>query len=421
MQKIESKYAHNEMSKILEHKLNLKQLQLNGLLNITQAINDNIKVSGLFQMYAKFLTWELGVSKMALFIPEDLGWNCKAEVNAQKETFNDSMISKMHAYTRLSKLDKEEHLGLNQFDIIIPVHHKEVPIAYALIGEMEDSEEYYSKVQFITTITNIIAVAIENKRLFKRQLEQERLNREMELASDVQKMLIPRLLPNNKYFELASFYQPQIGVGGDYFDCILNSENSLVICIGDISGKGIAAAMLMSNFQASLHVLIQRDPDLETLVKELNAAVFRTSQGDRYITFFIARIDADKKTVEFINAGHVPPLAKIDGHIIELSTGSTILGGFEEIPFLEKGFFTYENECILLCYTDGITDLLNNRGDYFSDKNVIDFFIDQKNHTPIQMVENLKAELEVFKEEQEFTDDMTVLVCKVCNGKKDEK
>ena len=416
MQKAESKYLDKEMSKILEHKLNLKQLQLNGLLNITQAINDNVKVSGLFQMYAKFVTWELGVSKMALFIPEEQSWKCKAEINSIKDDFDEEMIQCMHKYTRLSKLDKENNCGLNQFDIIIPVQHKEVPIAYALIGEMEDSEEYYSKVQFITTITNIIAVAIENKRLFKRQLEQERLNREMELASDVQKMLIPGALPNNKYFELASFYQPQIGVGGDYFDCILSNENSLVVCIGDISGKGIAAAMLMSNFQASLHVLIQRDPDLETLVLELNRSVWRTSQGDRYITFFIARIDAESKTIEYINSGHVPPLAKIDGVISELSIGSTILGGFEEIPFLEKGTIKYEKECVLLCYTDGITDLLNNKGDYFSDKNVIDFFVEQQESSPKLMVENLKAELEVFKEEQEFTDDMTVLVCKVSKG-----
>lgn len=417
MQQPESKYIKTESVKSLEHQLSLKQLQLNGLLNITQAINDNVKVAGLYQMYSKFVTWELGVKKMALFIPEDDSWKCRADFNAKMELMDINMISAMHKFTRLSKLDKEEHKGLNQFDIIIPVQHKDVPIAYALIGEMDNTEDNYGKVLFITTITNIIAVAIENKRLFKRQLEQERLNREMELASDVQKMLIPGKLPNNKFFNLASFYQPQIGVGGDYFDCILNNEKSLVVCIGDISGKGIAAAMLMSNFQASLHVLIQRDPDLETLVTELNTSIYRTSHGDRYITFFIGRIDAEAKTIEYINCGHVPPLAKIDGKIQELNIGSTILGGFEEIPFLEKGIIHYEEECILLCYTDGITDLLNDKGDYFSDKNVLDFFNEDKENSPEQLVKKLKNQLEVFKEDQEFTDDMTVLVCKVSNNK----
>jgi len=417
MQQQESKYFKIKSVKNLEHQLSLKQLQLNGLLNITQAINDNVKVAGLYKMYAKFVTWELGVKKMALFIPEDDVWTCKADYNAEMDFMDQSMIPALHKYTRLSKLDKEEHQGLRQFDIIIPVQHKELPIAYALIGEMDNSEDNYGKVLFITTITNIISVAIENKRLFKRQLEQERLNREMELASDVQKMLIPGQLPNNKYFELASFYQPQIGVGGDYFDCILNSEKSLVVCIGDISGKGIAAAMLMSNFQASLHVLIQRDPDLETLITELNKSVYRTSQGDRYITFFIGKIDAEAKTIEYINAGHVPPLAKIDGKIQELNIGSTILGGFEEIPFLEKGLIHFKEECVLLCYTDGITDLLNNKGDYFSDKNVMDFFMEDKANAPEQLVSKLKGQLDEFKEEQEFTDDMTVLVCKVSNHK----
>ncbi len=413
MAHLESKIKENNLIRSLEHNLNLKQLQLNGLLNITQAINDNVKESGLFQMYSKFVTWELGVKKMALFIPNENGWICAASVGVNEDILDGSMTSLLHKYTRLSPLDDEKHKGLRQFDLIIPVQHKDNPIAYALIGQVENTEDYYGKILFITTITNIIAVAIENKRLFKKQIKQERLNREMELASDVQHMLIPSTLPTNDYFDLSSFYKPHIGVGGDYFDCIKLEETSMILCVGDISGKGLAAAMLMSNFQASLHVLLSKDTSLIPLVKELNKAIFKISNGDRYITFFIAKIDAANKTIEYINAGHIPPLANIDGEIVELDAGSTILGGFEELPFIENGFISYKKNCTLLCYTDGITDILNNKGDYFSDKLVFDLFKNAESMSPSEFVQNLHENLKEFKQEQDFTDDMTVLVCKV--------
>lgn len=412
MSSLESKVKENNQIADLEHKLNLKQLQLNGLMSITQAINDNVKEDGLFQMYSNFINWQLGIKKMALFIQKDDQWVCATSIGTNDNIIDDSLINELHKYQRLNHLENETHNGLKQFDLIIPVQHKATPIAYVLIGKIENEEDSYGKVLFITTITNIIAVAIENKRLFKKQIQQERLNREMELASDVQHMLIPSKLPGNQHFELASYYLPHIGVGGDYFDCIRLSDESLIICIADISGKGLAAAMLMSNFQASLHILLTKDADLLTLVKELNKAVYNIAQGDRYITFFVARIDANAKTIEYINAGHIPPLANIDGKISELTKGSTILGGFEELPFLEKEELSYCTDCTLLCYTDGVTDILNNSGEYFTDALVYDLFTKSKNSSPDALIDKLKAKIYDFKQEQEYTDDMTMLICK---------
>ncbi|HMX81725.1 MAG TPA: SpoIIE family protein phosphatase [Saprospiraceae bacterium] len=412
MSPLESKVKEKNEISDLEHKLSLKQLQLNGLMSITQAINDNVKEQGLFQMYSDFINWQLGVKKMALFIQKDKEWVCATSIGAGDTVIDESLTHELHKYERLNHLDNETHPGLMQFDVIIPVQHKNSPIAYVLIGNIENQDDSYGKVLFITTITNIIAVAIENKRLFKKQIQQERLNREMELASDVQHMLIPSKLPGNNYFNLSSYYLPHIGVGGDYYDCISLSEESLIICIADISGKGLAAAMLMSNFQATLHVLLSKDTELLSLVKELNKSVYNIAKGDRYITFFIAKIEATKKTIEYINCGHVPPIANINGMILELDKGSTILGGFEELPFIEKGELSYKEVCTVLCYTDGITDILNNEGEYFSDALVHDLFRHSNNLTPDGLVEKIKTKIHEFKQEQEYTDDMTVLVCK---------
>ena len=130
------------------------------------------------------------------------------------------------------------------------MYHKKNPIAFALVGGVRADSDEYTRIQFITTFTNIIAVAIENKRLFKKQIEQERYARDMELASSVQKMLIPDHLPKSKFFEMATVYKPHFTVGGDYFDFIQYDERRLTFCIADISGKGVSAAILMANFQA---------------------------------------------------------------------------------------------------------------------------------------------------------------------------
>ena len=165
---------------------------------------------------------------------------------------------------------------------------KKMPLAYALIGGIKQKVDIYNKIQFITTITNIVAVAIENKRLFKRQLEQERFDRDIKLAREVQQMLIPEELPSTEAYELGSIYKPHSNVGGDYIDYIRFDEDRFVFCIADISGKGVAAAILMANFQAIIQSLIFQYKDLETFIFALNETVFkRITKSDKYITFFI--------------------------------------------------------------------------------------------------------------------------------------
>ena len=160
----------------LEKELNLKQLQIRSLLTITQAINDNVPQDGLFNMYKSFLSWEMGIEKMVLFIMADEGWVCTTHINYENKAV-DGIIPLIVSHKRLYTIKADDPAPLRDFDIIIPVFHKDYPIAYSLIGGIKDKDDLFNKIQFITTITNIIAVAIENKRLFKRQLEQENTKR----------------------------------------------------------------------------------------------------------------------------------------------------------------------------------------------------------------------------------------------------
>ncbi|MEZ4987875.1 MAG: SpoIIE family protein phosphatase [Saprospiraceae bacterium] len=398
----------------LEHELHLRQLQVNRLLTLTQSINNNVKAEDLYNMYHSFLSFELGVKKMALYVKglKVEGWMRATHHGLTKAQLQYDITPELGAYKELVNLDANEHPFLSAFELVIPVLHKEEPIAYVFIGGFGEEDDMYEKVQFITTITNIVAVAIENKRLFKQQLEQERLRREMELAAEMQRALIPAALPATDCYELASIYQPHFGVGGDYYDYLEFSDGKLAFCIGDISGKGVAAALLMANFQANFNTLINKRTPLDEFIVDLNTSVNRITGGERFITFFVAEFDRYKRVLRYVNAGHNPPILACPHRTLLLKDGCTILGSFKELPEIQVGEVELHEPTLLLTYTDGLIDLRNSKGDYF-DEDMLKVFV-QQNHTLSAQAFNdaLHNRLNDFKEEEAYPDDFTVLTAK---------
>lgn len=398
----------------LEKQLNLKQLQINRLLNITQAINNNVNAKGLFEMYENFLSWEMGIKKMALFLKEpDSNWSCSASLGLDDALLKHDIQQHLESFKQLKNIDDETHPLIKEFDVVIPVHHKDMPLAYVLIGVEEEEEDLFNKVQLITAVTNIIAVAIENKRLFKKELEQQRIQKELELAGAMQRLLIPDQFPKGKGYELASIYQPKLGVGGDYFDYIEPVEGQFTFCIGDISGKGVAAALLMANFQAMFHSLVYQEWDLEALIRALNKAVLRITNGEKFITFFIAEYDLRTQTLRYINAGHNPPFLIMNGKVQRLDKGCVFLGSFNDIPRCEIGEINIQGEALILTYTDGLTDVRNEQGEFLEDEFGHDFML--KNYTLDAEAFNaeLMNKINNFKGNTVFPDDLTVLTCKI--------
>jgi sigma-B regulation protein RsbU (phosphoserine phosphatase) len=398
----------------LERELNLKQLQVNRLLNITQAINNNVSAHGLFDMYNSFLSWEIGVKKMALYVRNGEEWLCATSIGIKPELLMIDISDCFPKFERLKNLeDYSDHRLIQLFDVVIPVSHKSQPIAYVFIGGFGEDDDMYSKIQFITTITNIIAVAIENKRLFKRQLEQERLRKEVELASEVQKMLIPKTLPSTDAYELASKYKPHLGVGGDYFDFIEFNDGKIVFCVGDISGKGIAAALLMANFQANFHTLINKRAELDEFVRALNTSVNLITQGERFITFFIAQYDINTRRLKYVNAGHNPPILVMQGEVHFLNKGCTILGSFQELPKVEIGSMDVNWDALILAYTDGLTDITNEEGAFIDEQSIYDFAKANYRLSAEAFNENLLKQVEAYKGDQPYPDDTTLLTCRI--------
>lgn len=407
------------MSRIekLERELSLKQLQINNLQSLTQSINENAPAETLFRSYEQFVEFIMEIKQSALFFRVEGKWKICASVGMEPHFLQQDYGAELSQFRRQTSLSESDHSFFKLFDLVIPVQHKDEALAYAFVGGFSDEDDIYNKVRFISTMTNIIAVAIENKRMFKEQVqraaEQQIFDKEVEVAAKIQQSLVPSRLPSGSQYQMSSIYKPHSAVGGDYYDVVEFKNDKLNFCIADITGKGIAAALLMASFQASLHALVHRFQTLEEIVEEMNRAVFRVTQGDKFITLFLAKYEPSTRTLHYINAGHPPPFLVMNGEAVRLTNGTTVLGFLPELPMLEIGGICLTDEATIFSYTDGLTEVCNRAGEEFGDEKLERFLIENAQLPAKELNTRLLDFVENYRERRDFPDDITVLSCKV--------
>jgi phosphoserine phosphatase RsbU/P len=395
----------------LENKLHLKNLELNSLLEVTEAINANLPEESLYKIFHFTLIANLSIKKLALFVLDE-EWTCKASYGSSLEIKSKTLSEEVLGLKEIS-LTQNKLKDFEEFDLVIPVAHKNRMLAYVLVGGIKDYEGQ-TDTSFIQTIANIIMVAIENKKLARKQLEQEVMRKELEIAREVQLHLFPSKLPNSPELKMHASYLPALMVGGDYYDYVELDKDNFLICIADVSGKGVSAALLMSNFQASLRTLARQTQDLKQIVRELNINIKSSAKGERFITFFGAIFNTLSHTVRYINAGHNPPVLLFNtGAMHVLEKGTTVLGAFDELPFIEEEEMSISPETLLFAYTDGLTETSNEDEEEFGLDNIQRFVRDNYRTDLKQMHESLFKELNAFKGSKAYPDDITFLSCSI--------
>jgi phosphoserine phosphatase RsbU/P len=230
----------------------------------------------------------------------------------------------------------------------------------------------------------------------------------------VQRFLFPEKLPNTERLKLEASYLPHDRVGGDYYDYVPINKNQFLLCVADVSGKGIAAALMMSNFQASLRTLLRQTPNLTEIVEALNYQVLENTKGEKFITFFAAIYDIHLRTMVYINAGHNPPLLYQKGKgLVSLDDGCTVLGAMHPLPFVNEGFVPDLSEFLLFCYTDGLTETVNEKDQEFGVQALKDYF-DVNHYKDLKTIhQDIIVALDGFKGNNGYRDDITMLSCRV--------
>lgn len=400
----------SELQKLVER----KELELNALLEITQAINNNVPEESLYKIFNFTLRSNLNLKKLALFVLDEI-WNCKVSFGTQKNFLKSTLDERFKLIKNIHRMDEFDDCDFHEFDLVIPVAHKMDTLAVVFVGGLtSNSHERDENIKFIQALSNIIIVAIENKKLARKQLEQEAFRKELEIASDVQQFLFPERLPYTERLKMEASYLPHDRVGGDYYDYIPINKNQFLICVADVSGKGIPAALMMSNFQASLRTLLRQTPNLKEIVEALNFQVMENTKGEKFITFFGAIYDISLKTMIYVNAGHNPPLL-ISGknEIRLLEDGSTVLGAMNPLPFINEGFITDLDDFTLFAYTDGLTETVNESDAEFGLNSLIEYFKENSTKDIRTIHQDIIVALDGFKGRNGYRDDITMLTCRV--------
>ena len=403
-------YTTREQDLVYQNEV--KEIKLLSLLEITNAINENAPVNHLMKIFKFILKEQLGFSKFVLFMHEK-EWKHPVKIGYKGKIDLKSIDKQFSRFKEITIIESSKSKLLHEFQVIIPVYHSEKPLAFLLLASNLDSESETSYFSFIQTLTNIIAVAVENKRLGEQHIIKERISRELEVASEMQKLLFPSELPSNRMMDISAKYIPRHAIGGDYYDFIPLGDDEYIICIADVSGKGVSAALLMANFQATIRTLFKYQRfEMPFLLEELNKKVMKNAKGEKFITFFIAHYNAYTRKMEYVNAGHNHPFILNGRNVIMLDKGCIGLGMLDEIPSIEVGKIELKPNSTFVLYTDGVIELENPIGEFFGVSNLIKT---TQSYCALKM-EDLNnivfSKLDDWREDLNFVDDTAIFSCK---------
>jgi putative ABC transport system permease protein len=312
-------------------------------------------------------------------------------------------------------VDEIETLAGSRACVAVPLRTAQELVGILLLGPPAGRTAFTATERAaLGAVSGVFALMIENARLNERSLEQEKLRRDLALAAEVQRRLLPEQPPLCEGVEFAAFTLPARSVGGDYYDFLERPGGRVGLALADVSGKGVPAALLMSALQASLRVLAaERELPGPDLARQLNRFIYRSTAAHSYATFFYAELDVTSHTLRYVNAGHNPPYlvhrdnGKVD--LTELTVGGTVIGMFPEVDYQEA---QVDARCgdLLVLVTDGVTEARSASGEEYGEERLREFIRGAADLPAAAIASALAAQLRDWIAGCEQHDDVTFIV-----------
>ncbi len=266
--------------------------------------------------------------------------------------------------------------------------------------------------KILTTLASVAAIRVQNARLLEERIERERMERELELATEIQHRFQPSSPPVMNDYEFQGISFSCYEIGGDYYDFIKRHDGTMLIALGDVSGKGTAAALLMSSLHASVHAQVAAQTSLYQMVKSINVYLAENTPSNRFITFFVAELDPQTGIINYINAGHNPPLVgRIDGRVEELDSGGFPLGIMPMADY-EVGQLKLEPGEALVIYSDGVSEAVNLKDEEFGMERLSKVVSSNLESSASGLRDKVEAALSSFTQTAPANDDITMVIVK---------
>jgi len=294
-------------------------------------------------------------------------------------------------------------LAVNEFEVF--------GIIYADSPTYENTftEEHLN---ILTTLASVASIRVENTRLMEERFERERMERELELATEIQQRFQPSAPPVMDAYELQGISFACYEIGGDYYDFIPRHNEKMLIALGDVSGKGTAAALLMSSLHAAIHAQTMARSELQEMVTAVNEYLASNTPSNRFITFFVGELDPDSGDLAYINAGHNPPLVgRTDGSVEELDSGGFPLGIMPGAEF-ELGKINLAPGEAVIVFSDGVSEAENTLGEEFGVDRLSDVVRKNISRSASGLRDKIESELSAFTGTAPANDDITLVIVK---------
>jgi sigma-B regulation protein RsbU (phosphoserine phosphatase) len=254
------------------------------------------------------------------------------------------------------------------------------------------------------------AQVVENARLYEEEQALHRMKEEVRLASKIQIDLLPKTSPKIAGYDVAGKSVPAQVVGGDYFDFIPMDENRWALCVGDVSGKGLPASLLMANLQATLRGQTLLNASAKVTLQRSNKLLHQSTSSEKFVTLFYGILDPQNHTFSFSNAGHDNPfLISLQQEPRRLSTGGLVLSIMEDFPYEEESIPLASGDTIVI-YSDGITEAVNPHQEQFGDARIAAIVKEHPNSTSTELIEHIVNAVKAYSGTAPQMDDMTLLV-----------
>jgi sigma-B regulation protein RsbU (phosphoserine phosphatase) len=410
----------NGVNRMLDRKVQ----ELNTLFDLSKEFNIGLDIDRVIRLLTFALLGQIGVKQYAICMKNGDEVSILASKNIDMTDLKiiNKGLCELEKAQSVSELLKQKRYRIAGAELLrlgiiaaIPMRIQQKTQGMILVGKSIRTATYTpADLEFLFSLGNLAIISIENARLFQSAIEKQRMEDELKIAREIQQGLLPEHLPKINGFDIAAINIPSKEVGGDYYDVIKRKSGEYVLAIGDVSGKGTPASLLMANVQAVLRALAPSCTSVSQTTGQINDLVCSNIHGsNKFITFFWGILDPALRSFVYSNAGHNPPLLiHTDKTIDRLGSGGLILGIYETTQAYEESAVEFSSGDVLVLYTDGISEAMNSESKEFSEE-ALETVIKKNVHLSAQeIISEVRLAVEKHTKDTPQSDDITLLILK---------
>lgn len=377
------------------------------------------------ELLAQLSKWAVSTTGIIKAIPVLAGFDNSAPVPFNEKN-SDSVINRIKDGTKFfwdeisdrsrDKVNPDEFEWAyeNNISVTIPMLSRGQLIGALNVGRKIHEDDFsVEDLDILTQASYQTALALQNIKLQSEYIDKKRMNKELEMARNIQKRLMPHDIPAVPGLDIVGECHPCYEIAGDYFDIINIEGGYSVMVVADVSGKGAGAAMIMANLQASIRLGVHLSDKLADFVARINELIYNNTSSSEFITFFMSIWDPTKNVLYYVNAGHNPPVViDIDGKVTRLPATGLMLGVLSDSAY-EENYVRLEKGSVFVIYTDGLEEAMNEKDEMFGGDRIISTVEENKSQSPEKILRSLRDSVLAHCGTRPIQDDVTMIVGKV--------